>query len=124
MSIIQNYHQFEGRHYETGPIHNVLAHLGVKAPHTGQALSEAMLMGISGGATFGYFLFDYKGHDPMLSLLSRNTFDPLETLLTRLAVPREVKQTTDAKKAEANLFEVLESKTPCYGMGRYLLFAL
>jgi hypothetical protein len=71
-----------------------------------------MLMGISGGAVFGYFLFDYKGYDPMLNLLSRNTFDPLETLLTRLAVPREVKQTADPKKAEANLIEALESNQP------------
>ena len=112
MPMIKNYRQFEGLHYETGPLHNVLAHLGVKAPHTGKPLSEALLLGISGGATFGYFLFDYKGHDPMLSLLSRNTFDPLETLLTRLAVPRELKHSADEQKAEANLAEVLEGNQP------------
>jgi hypothetical protein len=112
MPTIKTYAQFGGLHYETGPVRDVLAHLGVLAPHTSQPLSEAMLMGISGGAVFGYFLFAYKGFDPMLSLISRNTFDPLETLLTRLALPREVKQTTDAKKAEANLIEALESNQP------------
>ncbi len=112
MSVIKGYRQFEGLHYETGPVRNVLAHLGVKAPHTGKPISEALLMGISGGAVFGYFLFDYKGHDPLLSLISRNTFDPLETLLTRLAVPREVKQSADEKKAENKLIETLESNQP------------
>jgi len=116
MTIIKHYTQFGGLHYETGPIFNVLAHLGVKAPHTGQSLSEALLMGVSGGATFGYFLFDYKGYAPMLSLLSRNTFDPVETLLSRLAIPREVRQTTDASKALANLRQVLDSGQPAIAL--------
>ncbi len=107
MTIIKTYQQ-----YETGTVRNVLAHLGVKAPHTGQPISEALLMGISGGAAFGYFLFDYKGFAPMLSLISRNTFDPFEILLTRLATPRDVKQTTDAKKAIANLTDTLEGGQP------------
>ena len=112
MPMVKNYAQFDGLHWETGTVRNVLAHLGVVAPHTKQPLSEAMLLGISGGAVFGYFLFDYKGADPLLSLLSRNTFDPFETLLTRLAVPREQRQTPDAAKAEANLLNALESNQP------------
>jgi hypothetical protein len=112
MTVIKNYKQFDGLHYETGTVRNILAHKGIKAPHTGKPLSEAMLMGISGGAVFGYFHFDYKGYDPMLSLISRNTFDPLETLLTRLGVAREVRQFTDAKKAEIGLIETLEHGEP------------
>jgi hypothetical protein len=112
MAMIKNYAQFDGLHYETGPVRNVLAHLGVIAPHTKKPLSEAMLLGISGGVTFGYFLFGYKGYPPQLNLLSRNTFDPLETLLTRLAVPRDVVHSTDEKKAEAALIESLEGNQP------------
>lgn len=112
MPILSNYHHFDGRHYETGAVHNVLAYQGFKAPHTKQPLSEALLMGISGGAVFGYFTFDYKGHDPHIVLLSRNTFDPLDTLLERLAIPQERLQTSDAKKGERNLIEVLESGRP------------
>ncbi len=112
MPILPNYHHFAGRHYETGTVHNALAYQGFKAPHTRQALSEALLMGISGGAVFGYFTFDYKGYDPHVVLLSRNTFDPLNTLLARLAIPQDLLQTSDAKKGERNLIEVLESGRP------------
>lgn len=112
MTIIKNYAQFGGLHYETGTVHNVLAHGGVKAPHTGQPLSEALLLGISGGVAFGYFQFDYKGYAPLLSLLSRNTFDPVETLLTRLAVPHDVIQSTKPEKAERALLDALEAGQP------------
>lgn len=112
MPILPNYHHFAGRHYETGTIHNALAYQGVTAPHTGHAPSEALLMGISGGAAFGYFTFEYGGYLPHLILLTRNTFSPLETLLERLAIPQEVYRTDNAKKGEANLIEVLESGRP------------
>lgn len=112
MTIIKNYAQFDGLHYETGTVHNVLAHAGVKAPHTGQPLSEALLLGISGGVAFGYFLFDYKGYAPLLSLISRNTFDPGETLLTRLAVPHDVTQSAKPEKAERALLDALEAGQP------------
>jgi hypothetical protein len=112
MTIIKNYAQFGGRHAETGSVHNVLAHLGVKAQHTGEPLSEALLMGISGGAAFGYFLFDYKGYAPLLALISRNTFDPFDTLLSRLALPRDLVQTAKPEKAERALLDALESGQP------------
>jgi hypothetical protein len=112
MPILPNYHHFAGRHYETGTVHNALAYQGFKAPHTKQPLSEALLMGVSGGAAFGYFTFDYKGYDPHVVLLSRNTFDPLNALLERLAIPQDLLQTSDPQKGERNLMDVLESGRP------------
>lgn len=109
MPILQNYTAFDGRHWETGTVANALAHQGVQAPHTGEAPSEALLMGVSGGATFGYFTFDYEGYDPILALLSRNTFDPMTTFLERLAIPHDYKQTTTARKAEENLYAALDN---------------
>lgn len=50
MVILKNYQEFAGRHWETGTIRNALAYQGVKAPHTGKSVSEALLMGITGGA--------------------------------------------------------------------------
>jgi hypothetical protein len=109
MPILHDYSQFEGRHWETGSVHNVLAYQGIEVH---ELISEAMLMGISGGAAFGYFIFEYKGYDPYVSLLSRNTFNPLDTLLERLAIPQDLFHTTDASKAERNLIEVIEGGRP------------
>ncbi|MCA0455336.1 MAG: BtrH N-terminal domain-containing protein [Chloroflexi bacterium] len=112
MPILKNYHQFDGLQQETGAIHNVLAYGGQPAPHTGKPLSEALLMGISGGIAVGYFLFEYQGYLPHVALLTRNTFDPLETLFERLALPREVLQTSKPNIAYENLIATLESGHP------------
>lgn len=101
--------QFTGRHFETGSIHNALAAQGVKAPHTGQPYSEALLLGISGGIAFGYFTFEYKGYLPHVALLTRNTFSPFTTMLERLGIAQDVQQTNKADVAEKNLNAVLES---------------
>jgi len=112
MPILSDYSHFNGRHWETGSVHNVLAFQATTIPGTGQPISEAMLMGISGGAAFGYFIFEYKGLDPYVSLLSRNTFGPLDTLLERLAIPQDLFHTADPGKAERNLIDVLEGGRP------------
>jgi len=104
--------QFDGLHYETGSVHNILALQGIQMPHTKSAPSEALLLGLCGGITFGYFSFAYKGLDPHVALLTRNTFDPLEKLLNNLGVVRTVKQTTDPSKAEKNLYDALDNGQP------------
>ena len=112
MSVLPDYRAFSGRHWETGTVHNALAYQGIKAPHTGQAPSEALLLGVSGGIAFGYFTFEYTGYLPHLALLTRNTFNPLDTLLERLAIPQEIYRTDNPQKARANLLEVLEGGRP------------
>jgi len=112
MPTLTKYRQFDGRHWETGSVHNVLAYRGVKAPHTGKSLSEALLMGISGGLLMGYFNFAYEGHDPHVAILTRNTFDPLETLLVRLGTVQHVMHTTNAAKGVKNLIEALDNGEP------------
>lgn len=112
MPVLRDYRHFSGRHYETGAVHNILAYQGRAAPHTGAPLSEALLLGVSGGIAFGYFTFEYKGYDPQVALLTRNTFDPLETLLNRLGIARDVLQTASAETAYENLVNVLEGGHP------------
>jgi hypothetical protein len=101
--------QLNGRHWETGSIHNALALQGIKAPHTGKPYSEALLLGVSGGIAFGYFTFEYKGYLPHVALLTRNTFDPFPTILERLGAPQDIQQTNKAEIAERNLQKALES---------------
>jgi len=101
--------QFTGRHTETGSIHNALALQGVIAPHTGKPYSEALLLGVSGGITFGYFTFEYKGYLPHVAMLTRNTFSPFTTILERLGIAQDVQQTNKAEIAEKNLLTALDS---------------
>ena len=112
MPTLTDYIQFDGRHWETGSVHNFYAYRGVTAPHTGQPMSEALLMGISGGIVFGYFSFAYEGYDPMCAILSRNTFDPWDRMLTRLGVVQNVYQTAKPDRAERKLLNTLEEGTP------------
>jgi hypothetical protein len=101
--------QLNGRHWETGSIHNALALQGIKAPHTGEPYSEALLLGVSGGIAFGYFTFEYKGYLSHVALLTRNTFNPFQTILERLGVAQDIQQTNKAEIAEKNLKNTLES---------------
>ena len=112
MTILPNYQLFDGRHWETGTIANFFAYRGVRAPHTGRPFSEALLMGISGGAVMGYFSFAYEGYEPMARILTRNTFDPWDTLLSRLGVIQNVMQTAKPEVAARHLAEALEEGTP------------
>jgi hypothetical protein len=112
MPTLNDYHQFEGHHWETGTVANFLAYRGVKAPHTGRPYSEALFLGVSGGAAMGYFSFAYEGYDPMARILTRNTFDPWITMLSRLGVAQNVHQTAKPEKAVANLTRALEEGTP------------
>lgn len=112
MPTLANYRHFAGRHWETGTLHNYYAYRGLKAPHTGQPYSEALFLGISGGVVMGYFTFAYEGHDPHVALLTRNTFDPLNTMLSRLGVVQEVLQTSKPEKGLQNLLETLADGLP------------
>jgi hypothetical protein len=112
MTILQNYKQFYGLHWETGTVRNFWDYRGVRAPHTGQAISEALLLGISGGIVMGYFSFAYEGYDPMARILTRNTFDPWVTMLSRLGVEQEIRHTSKPDKAIHNLTDTLAAGTP------------
>src|SRR5258706_10312420 len=47
----------------TPALRTMLAHAGVRAPHTGEPFSEAMLFGIAGGIGVGVFAFHYQKPD-------------------------------------------------------------
>lgn len=112
MTILDAYHQFDGRHWETGCVANYFAYRGVTAPHTGRPYSEALLLGVSGGAVMGYFSFAYDGYDPMARILTRNTFDPWDTMLSRLGVAQNVEHTANPETAARHLVAALDEGTP------------
>lgn len=112
MTTLSRYDHFDGRHWETGTVHNYFAYRGFKAPHTGEAYSEALLLGVSGGITIGYFNFAYQGYDPQCNILTRNTFDPWDTMLSRLGVIQNIEHTLKADKAENKLIDTLADGLP------------
>ena len=112
MPKLQSYRAFTGLHWETGSIRNALDFAGARAPHTGEPYSEALLMGVSGGAVMGYFSFAYEGYDPHAVILTRNTFDPMDTMLARLGVVQTVRQSTRPEKGLANLLDTLDDGAP------------
>ena len=112
MTTLTTYGQFDGRHWETGTIANFLARRGVHAPHTGRPYSEALLLGVSGGAVMGYFSFAYEGYEPMARILTRNTFDPWDTMLSRLGVAQNVQRTAKPDTAARHLTDALDEGTP------------
>lgn len=109
MPTLNNFNHFGGLHWETGFLTNLLAYQGVTAPHTGKPISEALLMGISGGICAGYFAFAYKGFDPHLHFLTRYPFNERlpSAAYERLAIPQNTQQTPNPQKSTANLINAL-----------------
>jgi hypothetical protein len=112
MPTLANYNQFEGTHWETGSVRNFFAQRGFRAPHTSEPYSEAFLLGVSGGIVMGYFTFLYEGYDPQCNILTRNTFDPLDKMLSRLGVVQYLEQTAKPGRAEAILVDTLQEGQP------------
>lgn len=113
MALLKDYHHFDGQHWATGYIANALAYQGVKAPHTGQPYSEALIMGVNGGICAGYFTFHYQGHDPQVELLTYYPFnDELKAVYDRLNLPTDVRQTDNPTKATANVVSALARGLP------------
>lgn len=108
MPILSNYNSFNGRHWETGSVHNHYAARGVIAPHTGKPYSEAFFLGLSSGIVMGYFVFSYEGYDPHARILTRNTFDPMDTMLERLGVIQDLRHTAKPENAVRELVDSLE----------------
>lgn len=112
MKVLSNYNEFGGRLWELGVLRNALAyHFKTTAPGE-ESPSEALLLGISGGAAFGYWIFEYQGLAPQVNLVTRNSFDPFEKIVGRLGIQTKVQQTGSEKKAVENLDAVLDSGRP------------
>lgn len=113
MTILNDYHHFDGLGWSMGYLCNALAYQGVTAPHTGKPFTEALLMGINGGICAGYFAFEYQGYDPHLHFLTRYPFDEEPgAVFERLGISMHVQQTTNPQKGVANLLNGLAHGTP------------
>ncbi|MFJ3828760.1 BtrH N-terminal domain-containing protein [Streptomyces sp. NPDC090046] len=70
-----------GRHRESSLVRHAL----------GSAHEEELVAGLAGGIGFMYFVFEYAGHPPLLTIVAQAHPDPwVESALDRLRVPYEV----------------------------------
>jgi hypothetical protein len=114
--IIEGFRQFGGKHPVTASLRKVLAHYGVRAPHTGDPLSEELLLGIGGGLGGLYFVFQ-SAVGPILVLGARHRAEStkptfFERICTRLEVPCERRESSSPRNAERILLDVLEEAIP------------
>ena len=108
MAELSGYQEFGGFHWELGSLRNALAYQGLRMPHSGEAPTEELLLGVSGGIVAGYFIFEYQGVPPMFHFLTFNTFDPLPTAIERLGIETVKQGSASAAKARQNLLSALD----------------
>jgi len=99
-----------GRDPDMIALHDGLIAAGVVNPLDGQPFSDALLFGLGGGIGFLYALFEYEGHDPMLSIGVRHTMlghDFVRRALEQAAVAHDVFTTGSAARADAALDDAM-----------------
>jgi hypothetical protein len=102
------YQLLGGIHPDTHAIAGVLANRGLLAPHSGQPLSEAMVLGVGGGLGAGYILWEFKAHDQRSPVFGfRNSWQYpdrwAKKTCRRLGVPAAVHETGSTRKADDEL---------------------
>ena len=115
--IAHGYRLRGGVHPDTAGVANVLARHRVIAGHTGEPLSEAMVLGIGGGLGAGYILWEFKAHETATLVLGfRNRWQYpdrwMTSALERLAVPATHLETGGARTAARQLDEALAAGRP------------
>jgi hypothetical protein len=104
-----------GVHHESTLLEHVLRQAGAIAPHTGAPYTEAMLCGLAGGIGFMYFVFDYAGNVPTMTIVAQSHPEPfVPAALARLAAPLDTAQTGSQSRAVRGLRDVVRSGRPAF----------
>jgi hypothetical protein len=105
-----------GRHPDTTALARLLAALGVTDPASGRPLGEPMVLGLTGGIGFAYFVFEYQDLATLYLGGRINPYvhkrDATEAALTRLGVPVQVRRTSGPATAERQLRDALDQGHP------------
>jgi hypothetical protein len=104
-----------GLHRESTLLAHLLNQAGHIAPHTGAPCSETTLCGLAGGIGFLYAVFEYRGLPPIVTIVAQHHPESwAPAALGRLGVPFEVRHSTGAKAAEADLRALLAAGRPVH----------
>lgn len=105
-----------GRHPDTTALTRLLAALGVADPTGGRPLSEPMVLGLTGGIGFAYFVFEYQDLATLYLGGRINPYvhkqDATEAALARLGIPVQVHRTSGPATAERQLRNALDQGHP------------
>lgn len=96
----------------------LLTHHGLRAPHTGEPFSEAMLFGLAGGLGIGVFAFYYEKEDhASFFIAGRHQWHDdeayLKDALARFGLQTVVQESGGAKAAAQQLRTMVEQYGPC-----------
>jgi hypothetical protein len=108
---------FPGNVPATTALRVLLTHAGIRAPHTGEPYSEAMLFGIAGGIGAGVFSFVYEQQDfASFFVAGRHNWQDdlgyLRDACRRVGVEPVIRESGGAKAAGGHLREAL-AEGPC-----------
>jgi hypothetical protein len=108
---------FAGNVPATTALRTLLAHAGVRAPHTGKPFSEAMLFGIAGGIGIGVFSFYYKQGDiATFNISGRHQWHDhvayLKDALAAFHIKPVLAESSGARTAQKQLIDALEKYGP------------
>ena len=117
MPLISTYTRFGGEHPETAALTNVLAASGLRAPHTGQPFSEALLFGIGGGPGAGYIMWEFHEHSIKVLVLGfhhlwQYPMRYYQALCDRIGVAISMPDTGSLKAADEMLQNALSQGKP------------
>lgn len=106
-----------GLHDDTAALANVLANTGIVAPHTGEPLTEAMVLGVGGGLGAGYILWEFDRREARFLVLGhRRLWQYPARWATetagRLGLHADIHETGGAKGAAERLDAVLDRGLP------------
>lgn len=117
---LPRFRPFTARQSEAGALRAVLDYLGVRAPHSGEAFTEAMLFGLGGGIGFSYFVFEYRSarlktltlgtRITTLEESSRPQF--VQTICDRIGAPTRVLHPTTVSAANQGVRKALAQGIP------------
>jgi hypothetical protein len=116
IGVVPDYPGFDGgQHHPSTMLAHLLSQASVRAPHTREPYSEAMLAGLAGGIGFMYAVFEYKGWHPILTIVAQHHPQPwLPTALDNLGLPYTQQHTTKASIAAARLRSTLDAGRAAY----------
>jgi hypothetical protein len=112
--ILPGYDTFGAEwHRSSGLLAHVLRQVGASMPGTGRPYAEPMLAGLAGGIGFMYFVFDYTGMPPMMTIVAQHHPEPWAVAaLDRLRVPYTEQHSGKPDAATKKLYATLDAGRP------------